>query len=100
MTRSSTRYAQVAEPEPWPATSAANPVLEPRCGQVWHDGDSDRVVLICDLWHPDLDLQRTIEPLLNESQLTAMRAAMAQQHIKLAERTYSTGASVSRVGGD
>ena len=22
--------------------------------QVWHEGDSDRLVLIIDLWHPDL----------------------------------------------
>lgn len=22
--------------------------------EVWHDGSTDRVVLICDLWHPDV----------------------------------------------
>ena len=64
--------------------------------EVWHDGDEDRVVLICDLWHPDVDLERGIMPLLNERQREALAHAQAGNHIPLQERTYSTGTSVSR----
>ena len=64
--------------------------------QVWHDGTEDRVVLICDLWHPDVDLQADILPLLSEAQVEAMRSAQAGDHLALQQRTYSTGESVMR----
>ena len=64
--------------------------------EVWHDGDSDRVVLICDLWHPELDLDSTIVPFLSPEQREALGAASAGKHLPLFERTYSTGATVAR----
>ena len=68
--------------------------------EVWHDGDADRVVLICDLWHPDVSLDTMIIPLLNAAQREAMDCAVAGRHLPLQQRTYSTGKSVSRVHGD
>ena len=64
--------------------------------EVWHDGTDDRVVLICDLWHPEIVLDKHILPLLNTWQRESLLAAMRQQHIYLSERTYSTGATVAR----
>lgn len=64
--------------------------------EVWHDGAEDRVVLICDLWHPEIILEKHIVPLLNEKQREGLSAAVAQRHLVLQERTYSTGASVAR----
>jgi aspartate beta-hydroxylase len=64
--------------------------------EVWHDGSEDRIVLICDLWHPEIDLERHILPMLNEKQRESMARAQAGQHICLQERTYSTGATVLR----
>ena len=109
--------------------------------EVWHDGDSDRVVLICDLCthacpnttracddflarpssaasrlstnhplrvlapvlnsgHPDVDIESMIYPLLSSAQRKAMDYAMAGRHETLQQRTYSTGASIARLGGD
>ena len=64
--------------------------------EVWHEGDSDRVVLICDLWHPDLDLPSTVLPLLAPHQREALEHASAGRHLPLQERTYSTGNKVRR----
>ena len=64
--------------------------------EVWHDGTSDRVVLICDLWHPELDVDATVVPMLNERQLDALNHARAGRHLLMTERTYSTGSTVTR----
>ena len=63
---------------------------------MWHEGTEDRVVLICDLWHPDLKLETAVRPQLSERQCEAMDRALKGEHLLLTERTYSTGASVSR----
>ena len=64
--------------------------------EVWHDGDDDRVVLICDLWHPDVHLATMIEPLLNPRQLEALQHAQAGRHLPIESRTYSSGQTVTR----
>ena len=64
--------------------------------EVWHEGADDRVVLICDMWHPDLDLHETVHPLLSDKQMEAMRQAQAGTHQPLQQRTYSTGENVVR----
>lgn len=64
--------------------------------EVWHEGTEDRVVLICDLWHPEVDLDKHIKPMLSEKQAEAMRHAMAGQHLYIQERTYSSGQTVRR----
>ena len=64
--------------------------------EVWHDGADDRVVLICDLWHPDVDLTSMIEPLLSDKQADALRHAQVGDHLVLQERTYSSGQTVRR----
>ena len=65
--------------------------------EVWHDGDDDRVVLICDLWHPDVHLATMIEPLLNPRQLEALQHAQAGRHLPIESRTYSSGQTVTRI---
>ncbi|EOD39144.1 hypothetical protein EMIHUDRAFT_460409 [Emiliania huxleyi CCMP1516] len=44
---------------------------------VWHSGDTDRVVLICDLWHPEVDLEKHVRPSLAPAQREALAAAEA-----------------------
>ena len=68
--------------------------------EVWHEGSDDRVVLICDMWHPDVRLDRHIAPLLNPTQKEAMASAQMGRHLAVQERTYSTGMTVTRTGGD
>jgi hypothetical protein len=67
--------------------------------EVWHDGNEDRVVLICDLWHPDVDLESMIYPILSPTQREAMECAMQGRHQILQQRTYSTGTTVARMPG-
>ena len=64
--------------------------------EVWHEGTDERIVLICDLWHPAVSLEDDVFPLLGEAQLDDLRAAMRGEHRALAERGYSTGERVSR----
>ena len=64
--------------------------------EVWHDGGADRVVLICDLWHPDVDLATQVYPALAPHQREALEHASRGAHLPLHERTYSTGATVRR----
>ena len=64
--------------------------------EVWHEGGADRIVLICDMWHPSIDIERTIRPMLSPSQLQAVEAAVCGRHLLLEQRTYSTGLSVAR----
>ena len=64
--------------------------------EVWHDGAEDRVVLICDLWHPDVDLDAMIRPILNANQSEALDAALKGCHLVLQERTYSSGQKLVR----
>mmetsp|Transcript_11273 Transcript_11273/g.28837 ORF Transcript_11273/g.28837 Transcript_11273/m.28837 type:complete len:156 (+) Transcript_11273:1040-1507(+) len=64
--------------------------------EVWHDGDEDRVVLICDLWHPEIVLEKHVLPQLNPKQHDGIEAAMRGQHLYLQERTYSTGTTIVR----
>ena len=42
---------------------------------------SERLVLICDLFHPDLDVERWVLPHLDESQREALAAAKAGRHL-------------------
>ena len=53
-------------------------------------------MLICDMWHPEIVLEKQILPLLNDRQREGLQAAMAGRHMYLQERTYSTGLAVSR----
>jgi aspartate beta-hydroxylase len=62
--------------------------------EVWHDGSDRRVVLICDAWHPDLDVQATVEPMLSAERLEDLEAARRGEHHFLSERGYSTGETV------
>ena len=62
--------------------------------EVWHEGVEDRIVLIADMWHPQLDVARVIEPMLSDSQRRNYEHACAGRHLALAERTYSTGEKV------
>ena len=65
------------------------------CPQVWHDeGDGERVVLICDMWHPDVEVTRHVEPMLNAEQMVDMKLARRGEHRLLVERGYSTGVRV------
>ena len=64
--------------------------------EVWHEGDSERIVLICDLWHPDVDLQEMVLPMLEAEQREDLEAAERGEHRCLSERGYSTGERVSR----
>ena len=63
---------------------------------MWHEGASDRVVLICDMWHPELDLARDLVPTLTQDEMVTLQAAKAGQHLPLSERSYTTGKTVSR----
>jgi len=63
---------------------------------VWHRGREDRVVLICDMWHPDLQIEHDVAPALSAEQLQALECAARGQHLPLLERTYSTGQTVRR----
>jgi hypothetical protein len=63
---------------------------------VWHDGDSPRIVLICDAWHPQLDVEAVVEPMLGDAQLADLAAARRHEHVPLDERAYSTGERVRR----
>ena len=64
--------------------------------EVWHEGTEDRIVLICDMWHPELDLGRVVVPSLNPQQYEALESASKGAHLALRERTYSTGTRVVR----
>ena len=64
--------------------------------EVWHDGAGDRIVLICDMWHPDLDVDRDIVPTLLPHEKEALQAARAGKHMPLTERLYTTGKAVRR----
>ena len=51
--------------------------------EVWHDGEGDRIVLICDMWHPELDVPTMILPTLSRDQREAYDAAAAQRHLPM-----------------
>ena len=51
--------------------------------EVWHEGSDDRVVLVCDMWHPQLDLDTSVLPLLSHRQRRALDAAQAGAHLPL-----------------
>ena len=34
--------------------------------EVFHDGNADRIVLICDCWHPQVDVDTMVVPLLSQ----------------------------------
>lgn len=59
--------------------------------EVWHDGDTDRIVLIADMFHPDVDLESMVMPLLSQGQRLDLESAMADQHQPVLTRHYSTG---------
>ena len=64
--------------------------------EVWHNGTSDRVVLIADMWHPHVKLESHVLPLLNDEQRSALECAQIQEHMPLLQRVYSTGRTVCR----
>ncbi|KAL1528816.1 hypothetical protein AB1Y20_010139 [Prymnesium parvum] len=64
--------------------------------EVWHEGNEDRIVLICDMWHPALDVANTVYPALSHKQREAFDHACNGTHLPLQERVYSTGTTVSR----
>ena len=64
--------------------------------EVWHDGDEDRVVLICDMWHPQLSMAEDIYPSLTPPEQECLAAARRGEHQPLEERHYTKGASVRR----
>lgn len=75
--------------------------------EVWYDRDedeegsgggrsSDRIVLICDLWHPGVDLTDHVYPMLDEEQIGDLEAARRGEHRAITERGYSTGETVRR----
>jgi len=65
--------------------------------EVWHDGDSERIVLICDMWHPQLSLERDVLPTLLPDERATLHAAATGAHLPLGEqRVYSTGTTVAR----
>ena len=64
--------------------------------EVWHEGSGERVVLICDCWHPSLNVEREIVPMLSPDERTAFMAARCGRHEPLTERHYTTGKSVKR----
>ena len=64
--------------------------------EVWHDGDDDRIVLICDCWHPMVDVATMVEPMLGAEQRADLAAALRGEHHALEERGYSTGERISR----
>jgi aspartate beta-hydroxylase len=68
--------------------------------EVWHDGDTDRIVLIADMWHPQLSLDATVLPLLSDEQRAALKAAQSGNHLPLLKRVYSTGKTVTRTRED
>ena len=49
--------------------------------EVWHEGTEDRVVLICDMWHPELDVASDILPHCSLEQRQALEAARADEHL-------------------
>ena len=64
--------------------------------EVWHDGTGDRIVLICDMWHPAVDVDRDIVPTLLPNEKEALQAARSGKHMPLTERLYTTGKAVKR----
>ena len=44
---------------------------------MWHDGAQDRIVLIADMWHPQLDVAGVIEPMLSDEQRDNYKHACA-----------------------
>ena len=85
---------------PHPAVAPHRPMLTwmdaTLRGQVWHDGTADRVVLICDAWHPEVRLDADVAPMLGAAERADLEAALAGEHRALAERGYSTGVRVRR----
>ena len=47
--------------------------------EVWHEGAEDRIVLIADMWHPDLDVERAVP--CGAEQRAALEAARAGRHL-------------------
>ena len=54
--------------------------------EVFHDGNADRIVLICDCWHPQVDVDTMVVPLLSESQRAAFEAARRSSICRWSER--------------
>lgn len=55
--------------------------------EVWHEGDTDRIVLICDMWHPDLDVVVDVMPALKRAdQHEAVAAARSGAPLPLHQR--------------
>jgi hypothetical protein len=49
--------------------------------EVRHGGDGERIVLICDLWHPDLDVEGAVLQNCTAEQLEAVHAAREGRHL-------------------
>ena len=63
--------------------------------EVWHEGAADRIVLIADMYHPDVDLEAMVLPLLGPEQRADLAAAQRGEHTALTARGYSTGEVVA-----
>jgi len=59
--------------------------------EVWHEGTSDRIVLIADALHPDVDIDAMVLPLLGDEQRADFEAARRGEHRPLTGRGCSTG---------
>ena len=64
--------------------------------EVWHEGEGERIVLICDMWHPDIDVDSEILPTLTPDETEAFVAARNGKHLPLKKRYMTTGTVVQR----
>ena len=53
-------------------------------------------MLICDMWHPEIDVDRDMVPTLTEQERAVLAAARAGQHQPVTERHYTVGKSEKR----
>ena len=53
-------------------------------------------MLICDMWHPNIDIERDVVPTLLPDEKDALEAARCGKHLPLKERHYTTGKAVKR----
>ena len=64
--------------------------------EVWHEGSVDRIVLICDLWHPELSVDTDIALTMLPEELEVLHAARQGKHLVVKERLYTVGGAVKR----
>ena len=52
---------------------------------MWHEGEGERIVLICDMWPPDLEVTSLL-PAMDRSGMEALAAAERGEHLPLLAR--------------